>query len=234
MLCIGFSFPLMAYQSASSYTDALTGDTYTNAARGVGIWGYYMTGTVNDQTCERYIQWSGEVSTACDDSSSSTSGSNDRNVCDSEYSADYGWLCTTQWLYTVSFALSCLGCCATIGGAFGPKHALAGAAGLNFCSGLFCMITASYVTASHKTAGIDGNPWSAVMDSAQKGAPYKANFSYAALWLGWLLGWKCAAICAYAFTQGDGEKKEEVVVVDHGRGETYVEERVVVEATVAV
>lgn len=222
----------MTYQSASSYTDPLSGDTYVNAARGVGLWGVYMVGTVNDQTCERYIQWSGEVSTVCD--GSSTSGSNDINVCDSDNSDMYGWLCTTQWLYTVSFALSCLGCCATIGGAFGPKPALAGAAGLNFCSGLFCMITASYVTASQDYDGVEANPWSNFAGSTQKGAPYKANFSYAALWLGWLLGWKCAAICAYAFTQGDGEKKEEVVVVDHGRGETYVEERVVVESTVAV
>merc|ERR1711988_509637 len=101
------------------------------------------------------------------------------------------------------------------------------------------MITASYVTASQNHDGIEANPWSYFAGSTQsemmqKGAPYKANFSYAALWLGWLLGWKCAAICAYAFTQGDGEKKEEVVVADHGRGETYVEERVVVESTVAV
>merc|ERR1719305_153683 len=142
----------------------------------------FFDGTNSDGTrCTEYQQFGGSTSVVCgDDDGSSTTNMGGVDVCHHSNADQWGWLCTTQWLYTVSFALSCLGCCATIGGAFGPKHALAGAAGLNFCSGLFCMITASYVTASHKTAGIEYNPWSVLMGSTQTGAPYKANFSYAA------------------------------------------------------
>jgi len=231
MICIGFSFPLMTYVEGDF---TISGVTFSGRV-GRGIWGVWYSGTVAGETCSEYASYSGETKIVCsnNDGSSSISGSGIA-VCDSDNTADFGWLCTTQWLYTVSFALSVLGCCTTIGGAFGPKVALAGAAAINFCSGLFCMITASYVTASYKIDGEFVQPWSSLNGSDQTGAPYKANFSYAALWIGWLLGWLCAAICAYAFTQGDGEKRQEVVVIDHGRGETFTEERIVHEATVAV
>lgn len=81
------------------------------------------------------------------------------------------------------------------------QQALAGAAGVNFCTGLWCMICASIYTAN------------------MGGAPSGANFSYAALWLCWILSWIVAGICGAAHGQGDANAgmatgpKEEIVVV---------------------
>merc|ERR1711871_390471 len=134
--------------------------------------------------------------------------------CDSSYEGAFsgagygearaanGATCWFEWCYIMSLFFAVVSLCTTVGGAANAHpQALAGAAGVNFCTGLWCMICASIYT---------GN---------MGGAPAGANFSYAALWLCWLLSWIVAGICGAAHSQGgagDGMAtgpKEEVVVV---------------------
>merc|ERR1711871_161654 len=215
MVCLGYSLPLMVWGNNElvHLTNPAGNLIWCTGDTGYGLWGQWIyvngqcceylpcdAGGTNaaDYICDGYVEWSGSGEVNCQGYSSyhTSSLSGDGNICASEVSDSYAPLCTAQWLYSISFALSCLSCCTTLGGAFGPKQVLAGAAALNFCSGLFCMITASYVTSSQTFTLPSGNEeftanwWSKFgLNEDSKGAPYKANWSYAALWLGWLLGW---------------------------------------------
>merc|ERR1719231_76069 len=135
-------------------------------------------------------------------SSNEASSITHNDNCDSDYNNGESWACWFEWTYILSLFFAVVSLCSTIGGAANAHpQALAGAAGVNFCTGLWCMICASIFT---------GN---------MGGAPAGANFSYAALWLCWLLSWIVAGICGAAHSQGaagDGMAtgpKEEVVVV---------------------